>query len=86
MISRLRMMTISCHDQGELSAKLGLRAVAEAAARKGKGMDQTVYSQVLITCTTINVVIIISTLTMWIGTKIHDRREKKKKEKEDKSE
>lgn len=86
MISRLRMMTISCHDIGKLSAKLGLRAVAEAAARKGKDMDQTVYSQVLITCTTINVVIIISTLTMWIGTKIHDRREKKKKEQKDKSE
>ena len=49
-------------------------------------MDKILYSQVLITCTTINVVIIISTLTMWIGTKIHDRREKKKKEKEDKSE
>ncbi len=46
-------------------------------------MDQTVYSQVIITCTTINVVIIISTLTMWIGTKIHDHREKKKKEREE---
>ena len=46
-------------------------------------MDQTVYSQVLITCTTINVVIIISTLTMWIGTKIHDNREKKKQEREE---
>ena len=59
--------------------------MAEAAARKGKDMDQIVYSQVLITCTTINVVIIISTLTMWIGTKIHDRREKKKKEQEEKT-
>lgn len=48
-----------------------------------KRMDQTVYSQVLITCTTINVVIIISTLTMWIGTKIHDHREKKKQEREE---
>lgn len=86
MISRLRMMTISCHDPGNYRQKLSLWAVAEAAARKGKDMDQTVYSQVLITCTTINVVIIISTLTMWIGTKIHDRREKKKKEQEDKSE
>ena len=84
MISQLRMMTISCHDQGELAAKLSLRAVAEAAARKGKDMDQTVYSQVLITCTTINVVIIISTLTMWMGTKLYDRREKKKKEEEEK--
>ena len=86
MISRLRMMTISCHDPGNYRQRMSLRAVAEAAARKGKDMDQTVYSQVLITCTTINVVIIISTLTMWIGTKIHDRREKKKKEQEDKSE
>lgn len=46
-------------------------------------MDPTVYSQVMITCTTINVVIIISTLTMWIGTIIHDKREKKKLEKEE---
>lgn len=65
---------------------MSLWAVAEAAARKGKDMDQTVYSQVLITCTTINVVIIISTLTMWIGKKIHDHRERKKKEQEEKSE
>ena len=46
-------------------------------------MDQTVYSQVMITCTTINVIIIISTITMWVGTMIHDRREKKKKEREE---
>ena len=83
---RLRMMTISCHNSGNYRQRMSLRAVAEAAARKGKDMDQTVYSQVLITCTTINVVIIISTLTMWIGTKIHDWREKKKKEQEEKSE
>ena len=63
-----------------------IRAAACAAARKGKDMDQMVYSQVLITCTTINVVIIISTLTMWIGTKIHDRREKKKMEKDEAAE
>lgn len=48
-----------------------------------KRMDQTVYLQVMITCTTINVVIIISTITMWVGTMIHDRREKKKKEREE---
>ena len=48
-----------------------------------KKMDQTVYSQVMITCTTINVVIILSTITMWVGTIIHDRREKKKKEREE---
>ena len=49
-------------------------------------MDKIVYSQVLITCTTINVITIISMLSIWIGTKIHDWREKKKKEQEDKSE
>ena len=59
-----------------------LRAAVKAAARKGKDMDQTVYQQVIVTCTTINVVIIISTITMWVGTMLHDRREKKKKEKE----
>ena len=58
-----------------------LRAAVKAAAWKGKNMDQTVYQQVIVTCTTINVVIIISTITMWVGTMLHDRREKKKKEK-----
>lgn len=43
---------------------------------------QEVYQQVIVTCTTINVVIIISTLAMLIGTKLHDRREKKREEKE----
>ncbi len=65
---------------------MSLRAVAGAAARKGQDMDQMVYTQVIVTCTTINVITIISTLTMWIGTKIHDRREKKKKEQEEKAE
>ena len=60
--------------------------MAGAAARKGQDMDQMVYTQVIVTCTTINVITIISTLTMWIGTKIHDRREKKKKEQEEKAE
>ena len=46
-------------------------------------MDKIVYSQVLITCTTINVITIISMLSIWIGTKIHDYREKKKKEREE---
>ena len=41
-----------------------------------------VYQQVLITCTTINVVIIISTLTSWIGFKISDHRRKKKEDAE----
>ena len=65
---------------------MSLRAVAGAAARKGQDMNQMVYTQVIVTCTTINVITIISTLTMWIGTKIHDRREKKKKEQEEKAE
>lgn len=46
-------------------------------------MDKIVYSQVLITCTAINVITIISMLSIWIGTKIHDYREKKKKEREE---
>ena len=49
-------------------------------------MDKIVYSQVLITCTTINVITIISMLSIWIGTKIHDHREKKKKEREEQAE
>lgn len=65
---------------------MSLRAVADAAARKGKDMDQMVYTQVIVTCTTINVITIISTLVIWIGTKIHDRREKKMKEREEKAE
>lgn len=43
---------------------------------------QDVYQQVIVTCTTINVVIIISTMIMFIGNKLHDRREKKREEKE----
>lgn len=37
-----------------------------------------VYEQVLITCTTINVVIVLSALFSWIGIKISDHRRKKK--------
>lgn len=48
-----------------------------------KKMDKMVYSQVLITCTTINVISIISMLSIWIADKLHDRREKKKKEREE---
>lgn len=40
-----------------------------------------VYEQVIITCTTINVVLILSTLFTWIGGKISDHRRKKKEEK-----
>lgn len=49
-------------------------------------MDQTVYLQVLITCTTINIVTIISTFVVWIGSKLHDLRERKKREQEEKAE
>ena len=48
-----------------------------------KMMDRMVYSQVLITCTTINVISIISMLSIWIADKLHDRRERKKKEREE---
>ncbi len=46
-------------------------------------MDKLVYSQVLITCTTINVISIISMLSIWIAGKLYDRRERKKKEREE---
>lgn len=39
-----------------------------------------VYQQVLITCTTINVVIFISAFVSWIGVKIADHRREKKEE------
>lgn len=45
-------------------------------------MDKMVYAQVIITCTTINVISLISMLGIWIAGKFHDRRERKKKEKE----
>jgi hypothetical protein len=75
-------MTISCHNCKPKPAVV-CAAAGDNLRIEVKRMDQTVYSQVLITCTTINVVIIISTLTMWIGTKIHDHREKKKQEREE---
>ena len=46
-------------------------------------MDKMVYSQIIITCTTINVITIISALVIWIGNKLRDRRERKKKELEE---
>ena len=48
-------------------------------------MDKILYSQVLITCTTINVISIISMFGVMIADKLHDRREKKKKEREEKA-
>lgn len=48
-------------------------------------MDKILYSQVLITCTTINVISIISMFGVMIAGKLHDRREKKKKEREEKA-
>jgi hypothetical protein len=41
-----------------------------------------VYEQVVLTCTTINLFIIIGCLTSWIVTKVQDHREKKRKEKD----
>ena len=81
MILRLRMMTISCHN-----SKPKLAAVHAAAGDNLRievnRMNQMVYSQVIITCTTINVISIISMLGIWIADKLHDRREKKKRERE----
>lgn len=48
-------------------------------------MDKILYSQVLITCTTINVISIISMFGVIIAGKLHDHREKKKKECEEKA-
>ena len=48
-------------------------------------MDKILYSQVLITCTTINVISIISMFGVIIADKLHDRREKKKKKREEKA-
>lgn len=41
-----------------------------------------VYQQVLITCTTINAVTVISALVSWIGFKISEHCRKKKEEAE----
>lgn len=41
-----------------------------------------VYEQVMITCTTINVFILISFLSSWIVDKVYDHRRKKKEEAE----
>lgn len=73
---------ISCHNSKPKSA-----AVHSAAGDNLKievnRMDQMVYSQVIITCTTINVISIISMFGIWIADKLHDRREKKKREREE---
>lgn len=42
-----------------------------------------VYAQVIITCTTINVISLITALFMWIGTLISDHIRKRKKKKQD---
>ena len=49
-------------------------------------MDKLLYSQVLITCMTINVISIISMFGVIIADKLCDRCEKKKKEREAKAE
>ena len=48
-------------------------------------MDKILYSQVLITCTTINVITIISMFGVIFADKLHDRREKNKKEREERA-
>lgn len=45
---------------------------------------QDVYQQVIVTCTTINVIICLGTLAGWISMKVSDHREKKRKEREEK--
>ena len=42
-----------------------------------------VYEQDILTCTTINVFIIIGCVTSWIITKVHDRREEKRKKQDE---
>lgn len=64
------------------------RAVAKLPPnirKRGNEMDKILYSQVLITCTTINVISIISMFGVIIADKLHDHREKKKKEREEKA-
>jgi len=45
---------------------------------------QDVYQQVIVTCTTINVMICLVSLFSWIGFKVSDHREKKRREREEK--
>ena len=58
-------------------------AAGDNLRTEGNRMDKMVYSQVIITCTTINVISLISMLGIWIADKLHDRRERKKKEREE---
>lgn len=46
-------------------------------------MDPIVYSQVQITCTTINLLLFVFWVSLIVHDAIHERREKKKKEKEE---
>lgn len=43
-----------------------------------------VYQQVIVTCTTINVMIFLTSVISWIGIKISDHKDKKRREREDK--
>ncbi len=79
---RLRMMTISCHNS-KPKPEVVHSAADDNLRIEVSRMDQMVYSQVIITCTTINVISIISMLGIWIADKLHDRREKKKREREE---
>lgn len=38
-----------------------------------------IYEQVVLTCTIINIFIIVALATSWIITKVQDRREKKRR-------
>lgn len=82
MISRQRMMTISCHNRKPMPAAVQA-AAGDNQRIEVKMMDKMLYAQVLITCTTINVISLISLFGMRIADKLYDRRKRKKKEREE---
>jgi heme/copper-type cytochrome/quinol oxidase subunit 2 len=41
-----------------------------------------IYEQVVLTCTIINIFVIVALATNWIMTKVQDRREKKRRNQE----
>lgn len=73
---------ISCHNSKPKPAVVH-SAAGDNLKIEVNRMKQMVYSQVIITCTTINVISIISMFGIWIADKLHDRREKKKREREE---
>ena len=72
---------ISCHNGKPMPAAVQA-AAGDNQRIEVEMMDKLLYAQVLITCTTINVMSLISLFGMWIADKLHDRRERKKKERE----